>query len=230
MTTLPITRIESARRITAAVAVDTVPLLAARVQALLWWGRPITVVRRYLDSEHHPELSVGLHVDVDSYRPIEAWVNPDSAGFTVHLAPGISGFGFSAYAVSGNATEAEVWKRYYPADQVRRDLTIVELRGGGPGDGYPGVEELIVVRDWNEHGLGKETMIGFDSPAYSEVRQARESAGWQSGGESTAVSYCRGFVRVGRMRVRCSYPLDGGGCTSGDGHIRADAPVLSGKS
>jgi hypothetical protein len=217
-----IDRITSQRHVRAACAVDAVPLLAHRVAAMLWWGRRITVAHRWLDSDSRIELKVGLSVDKQmGDRAVRLTTAADHAGFAVHLAPGIEAFGFSAYASDDNASEAQAWKRYH--DGGRRNITIVELDGGMLGDGGPGRNDHLSFRYWNEHRVGREIVVGFDTEGYSQVWQERENAGYAAGGEDFRVPYCKALAQVGDYRVRCAWPTDGGVCPRAGEHIEVPA-------
>ncbi|GAB7044939.1 hypothetical protein [Catenuloplanes indicus] len=216
-------RIGHDHHVNAACALNTVPLLAARVTALLWWGRRITVVRRWLDRDSTPDLKVGLTVDhQQGDRAVRANTGDDFAGFGVHLAPGIEGFGFNAYGSDGSRTEAEVWKRWHAGD--RREITLVELSGGG--DNGPGLNDSLTITRYNQHRVGEQIQIGFDHHAYSAVWQERSDRGWQLGGESLDISYCDAWAQHGPYRVRCGFPLAGDACAGGDDHIDRTAPVV----
>jgi hypothetical protein len=155
-------RIRNQYNVTAAVALDTVDPLAERVRNLLAAGRRMTLVRRYVDHHGSPEVTPGLVLDGEPRRH----GNYGGAGFSVRLKPGIQGFGFSAYASDGNATEAEVWKRYHAAKDGdhwsrRRNITIVEVDGGMDNSG-PGRSDRLTITHWNEHGVAEEIVVAFD--------------------------------------------------------------------
>jgi hypothetical protein len=215
-------RIESDYQVSAACALDTVPLLAARATSLLWWGRRITVVRRWLDRASDPDLKVGLTVDhQQGDRAVRTNVGDDFAGFGVHLTPGIEGFGFNAYGSDDNRTEEQVWKRWHAGD--RREITLVELSGGG--NNGPGLNDHLTITRYNQHRVGEQIQVGFDHHAYSAVATERANRGWELGGESTKISYCDVWAQHGPYRVRCGYPLAGDACAGGDDHIERTAPV-----
>ncbi len=211
----------------AACALDTVPLLGQRVINLLSWGRRMTVVSRYLEAESL-DVKVGLTVDHEQGdRAISLRTEDHYASFGVHLAPGIEGFSFAAFGSDGNATEAEVWKRYHSGEK-KREITTVELIGGGDGALGPGREDHITITYWNQHGVGRQTVVGFDTNAFYEVWLARENQGWLLGKESLDVAYCKQFAQVGRYRVSCAFPLAGAACSGADDHVAAvTRPSLS---
>jgi hypothetical protein len=170
-------RIRTRYHIQAAVALDTIDLLAERVQNLLKAGRRMTLVRRWADRDNTPTVTAGLTLFEE---PRLRHQDDGGAGFGVHLRPGIHGFGFSAYACDGNTTEAEVWKRYH-ADKGddhwtrRRNITVVEI-DGGMADSGPGRDDQLTIRHWNEHGVCEEIVVAFDpgpSP-YAEVLEELE--------------------------------------------------------
>lgn len=217
-----IERIRTQQRVSAVCAVDTVPLLAQRITNLLAWGRRMTVVKRWLGSDTNTELLVGLTVDRPQLgdKAVVLTTRPDSASFVVYLAPGISTFGFSAYASDGNATEAEVRKRYQAEDDRRRELTHVVLQGGGEGQSGPGNEDQITITYWNSEGVGRQTLIGFDTHAYYDAWTARENQGWAAAGESLDATYCKELAWVaGPYRVRCGFQIVEGVCTGAADHV-----------
>lgn len=127
-------------------ALDTIPLLAARIQEMLSHGRRIALVTRWIGRDETPKVITGLTVE-----EISAW--KDGAGFGVNLTPGLEGFGFSGH----ETTETEVRRRFDRDD--RKDMTEVEIHGGTHG---PGREDRIVIRRWNVYGVGEETVAAFD--------------------------------------------------------------------
>jgi hypothetical protein len=138
--------------VSAACALDTVPLLGQRVINLLSWGRRMTVAGRYLESESL-DLKVGLTVDQEQGdRAITLRTEDHYASFGVYLTPGIEGFSFAAFSSDGNATEADVWKRYHSGEK-KREITTVELLGGGDGSLGPGKEDHITITYWNQYGV-----------------------------------------------------------------------------
>jgi len=167
-------RINTLRHVTAMAALDTVDMLADRVENLLRHGRRMTMARRYTYVDQPPELTAGLTVDGKPHR----WSKDDGAGFTVRLNPGLlTGFGFAAYANDGSATEAEAWMRYHAAEAVhgdwsrrRRDMTLVEITGGLPGDG-PARDDKLVIRYWNRDGVCDEVVVAFDYDTGSAAEQ-----------------------------------------------------------
>lgn len=166
-------RIRTQRYVTAMAALDTVELLAERVLNLLAHGRRITIARRYTYIDRPPEVHAGLTVDGQP----RVWAKHDGVG--VNLKPGLRGFGFSACA--GRAgTEKEVWDRYHANEDDRRDMTLVEIDGGLPGDDYPSQDDRIVIRCWNTHGVCDETVVVFDcGPGRDDAElQLRDLAEW----------------------------------------------------
>ena len=178
-----INRIRTSRHVEAMVALDNWELLTARVRKLLSWDRRIAMTQRYTYIEQPPELHVGCTLDKDA-RNGGIIEGGDDTGrhFGVYLRPGLlTGFGFSAYASDGNTTEAEAWKRYRAPEKYvtdhwskRRNMTLLTLNGGMDGDSGPARDDLIVVRAWNEHGVCDEKVIGFDTAAYWEKRDAED--------------------------------------------------------
>jgi hypothetical protein len=112
-------------------------------------------------------MKVGLTVG-----EVKVWKRDDSAGIGVHLRPGLEGFGINAY--SGEAdTEKEAWARFHAdtnTPKKLRDLTEVTINGGMTGDG-PARDDLLVIREWNTHGVCDERVIGFD---YGPDRQRQQ--------------------------------------------------------
>lgn len=173
-------RIRAQRHVTAMAALDTVDLLAERVQQLLSHGRRMTMTRRYTYVNDPPEVIAGLTVRGEP----KLWRQDDGAGFDVRLGPDmLAGFGFIAHGHDGSATEAEAWKRYHAAkaessnfSERRRDMTLVEITGGMAGDG-PARDDLIVIRAWNRDGVADERVIAFDTGLLWEQLDAAEVAG-----------------------------------------------------
>lgn len=159
-------RIRTDRYVTAMAAGDTIALIEQRVRNLLTHGRRISMTHRYVYADdagfntRTPELYTGLTQDGD----VNTWSN--GTGFGVNLRPGLRGFGVSAYASDGNATEAEAWKRYHATKHGdhwtrRRDMTVVTIEGGLDNDG-PARDDSLTVQCWNQHGVCTEMVIGFD--------------------------------------------------------------------
>lgn len=166
-------RIRTQRDLHAIVALDNIDMLAERVTNLLRHGRRMTTVRRYTYVDSPPEVTAGLTLDGEP----NLWKADDSAGFGVHLNPGImSGFGFSCRAIDGGATEKEAWVRFHAAESQstdwfkrRRDMTEVHITGGLAGDG-PARDDQIVIRHWNGDGVCEEVVVAFDY----DTRDGRE--------------------------------------------------------
>ncbi|MEU7978295.1 hypothetical protein AB0B63_07155 [Micromonospora sp. NPDC049081] len=163
-------------------AVDTMPHIAARIRNLLTHGRRITVTQRYTYVDRPPDVTAGLTLDTSARNGgITEGVSGDGHHLGVYLRPGLmSGFGVSAYVSDGNRVEAEVWKRYHAAESTssdpfkrRRNMTLVEITGGLPGDG-PGRDDRLVVRHWNSDGVCDERVVVFDGgPRDGGERAAR---------------------------------------------------------
>lgn len=172
-------RLRSQRHVQAMAALDTVELLAGRVQQLPSHGRRMTMTRRYTWTNEPPEVTAGLVLDGEP----KLWRQDDGVGFVVRLAPGLlAGFGFAAYGHEGSATEAEAWARYHAAEATnddwfkrRRDMTLVEVTGGLAGDG-PARDDLIVIRAWNRDGVCDERVVGFDTGLLWDQQDAAEAA------------------------------------------------------
>ncbi|WP_030487304.1 hypothetical protein [Micromonospora chokoriensis] len=177
-------RILNQRHLDTMVALDTITLLAARVRKLLSYDRRISMTQRYTYTTSAPELLVGCTLDTKA-RNGGIVEGGDDTGryFGVYLRPGLlTGFGFSAYASDGNATEAEAWKRYHAGKDTtdhwhkRRNMIRLTINGGMDGDSGPARDDLIVVRAWNEHGVCEERVIGFDTAAYWAARDTEGGA------------------------------------------------------
>ncbi|MEV2239570.1 hypothetical protein [Micromonospora sp. NPDC049891] len=175
-------RILAMRECSAMVALDTMPHLVTRIRNLLSHGRRITMTQRYTYVDRPPEVTAGLTVDTRAYDGgISEHRRDDGHHFGVRLRPGAgSGFGLSAYACDGNRTEAEAWKRYHAGKDAtdvwaqRRNMTVVEIVGGLPGDG-PARDDRLIVREWNDSGVCDERVIVFDGGPRDAVDRA---AGW----------------------------------------------------
>lgn len=210
-------RILTDQRVVAACALDTVPLLARRVTNLLSWGRRMSVAHRFLTSEAL-DLKAGLTVDHgQGDRAITFRADDHYASFSVYLTPGLEGFSFAVFASDGNTTEEQVWKRYH-SDGRNSEITTVNMIGGGEGNRAPGKEDRITITYWNQRGVGRQTVVGFDSSAYFDAWTARENAGWASGGERLDVEYCKEFALVGPYRVTCGFPIVDGTCSGAADH------------
>jgi hypothetical protein len=181
-----VNRIKSMREVDAMVALDTFELITTRVRKLLSYGRRISMTQRYTYlSDRAPDLLVGLTVDAEARNGgITEVLKDDGAHFGVTLKPGLmTGFGFSAYDIDGNASEAEAWKRFHAGKDAtavwskRRNMTLVRLVGGMAGDMGPARDELIVIRHWNNDAVCDERVIGFDTDAYWAEREALAEAG-----------------------------------------------------
>ncbi|RKR92727.1 hypothetical protein BDK92_7205 [Micromonospora pisi] len=143
--------------LTAMVALDTIAPLTTRVRSFLAHGRRITLTKRYTYEDSPPEVTVGLALNA-----VDVWKQPDAAGFTVRLKPGILvQFGMAAYASDGDVTEQAAWARYHADTDRRRNMTRVDITGGLPDDG-PARDDRIAIRAWNQHGVCTETVVAFD--------------------------------------------------------------------
>jgi hypothetical protein len=178
-----IDRIRTQRYVEAMAALDTFDLLTARIRKLLSWQRRISLTQRYTYVDCPPELHTGFTLNTDAYDGgISEGGNNGGRHFGVNLRrPGRhDGFGFSAYASDGNATEAEALARYRagenPTDHwdKRRNMTLVTINGGMDGDWGPARDDLIVVRAWNSDAVCEEKVIAFDcGPQHGVDRLAR---------------------------------------------------------
>lgn len=177
-------RIRTQRHTDAMVALDSFDMIVARIRKLLSWERRISMTQRYTWVNEPPQMHVGCTLDKEARNGgIIEGTNADGRHFGIYLRPGLlTGFGFSAYASDGNATEAEAWKRYHAGKDAtdhwskRRNMTRVTLVGGMEGDSGPARDDLIVIRAWNEHGVCDEKVIGFDTDAYWAARDTEDGA------------------------------------------------------
>lgn len=161
---MSLNRIRTDHRCDALVAVDSFPLLAARMERLLPPGRRLSVAHRYATyTGHAPEVHGGLTVAL-------LRVNLDTTSLWVECEPeSTMGFGFSVRDVWLAATEDNAWKYYHAGQHEadaffdrRRDLTHVHLVGGRDGDDLSR-EDRIVIRTYNRDGVCDERVIGFDA-------------------------------------------------------------------
>lgn len=214
-------RILTHHDVTAACALDTVPLLAARVRNLLSWGRRISVASRWLGARDGDlDLHAGLVVAEDmGGRVIRGLVRPgEYATFSVQLTGGVI-VAFDAYAADEGATEMQVWRRYH--DGERRRITLVRVVGGLDDRVSPGACDQITITSWGPNGAGRQTTVGFDSHAYDEAWAEREQRGLKLSGHDTGIEYCEDLAQVGRYRVRCAMPIYLGSCAGLGDHVTA---------
>jgi hypothetical protein len=183
-------RILKQRDVTAMTALDTMPHLVTRIRNLLAHNRRMTVTQRYTYVDQPPEVTAGLTLDTTARNGgIVEGASPDGHHFGVYLRPGLlSGFGFSAYASDGNATEAEAWRRYHAGKDAtdvwkkRRRMTLVEIVGGLPGDG-PSRNDRIAIRAWNDDAVCDEKVVAFDyGPDRQQQREDLARHLWLAGG------------------------------------------------
>lgn len=155
-------RIRTKHHVTAMVALDSFPLIVARIQRLCPTGRPLAAAYSYATyTGRAPEVFPGL--TVESVR-----VNPDRSSLWVETEPDF-GFGVGIRCDWTAQTEESAWKHYHggqhEADAFsdrRRDLTYVELTGGREGEDLSS-KDRIVVRTYNSDGVCDERVIGFHS-------------------------------------------------------------------
>lgn len=163
-------RLNHDREVRAAVALDTIDILADRVRNLLASGRRMTLVNRYTYIDAPPTVTAGLTVDGEP----QCWRNAQGSGFVVRLKPGVlCQFGFAAYT-GEHDTEADAWRRYHDGKSIadnylerRKNVTEVTMVGGLPNSG-PGRDELLVIRAWNRDGVCEETVVAFDYDTRTE--------------------------------------------------------------
>lgn len=177
-------RIRTSHDVHAMVAVDTLDVVAERVERLVSHGRRMSVAHRFATwTGRPPDLYVGLTLD-----KVERWESEHGAGVIVRTTGGplLDGdFGVAAYR-NENPTEAEAWARFHAgkaeADSFfdrRRDMTEVRIVGGLPGGGW-GRGDLLVIRSWNRDGVCAEKVIGFDSGLKIEQEDAVADAEFQA--------------------------------------------------
>ncbi len=155
--------IRELRSVRAMVALDTVDVLSERVLAMLAHGRRMTVVCRLIHPVDHldnePTILAGLIVDgpprVERGIRAELFVT-----LRTTEGPRTEAFGFAVG--HEDVTEADAWARYRDnTTQKRVNFTWVSLTGGMPGDG-PALDDQIIIRRWNSHGVCRETIVAFD--------------------------------------------------------------------
>lgn len=127
------------------------------------------------------------------------WQREEQAGFTVYLTHGrvsLSMEGFGVGVVSHEApTEKEVRARHDKAQAVlkaqrearkkgekydgdthgwaeMRNITIVDTKGF-PGE--PGRDDRIEIKDWNEHGVLRHTIVTFVEPDWPDSGRVTET-------------------------------------------------------
>lgn len=149
-------RFRQHRHVVAMAALDTVPLLAARVDNILRAGRRITLVYS-VGSLGPTNVTPGLHV----YEDTRLTVSDTYAGYHVNLGPGLHGFGFGAYHHDDADAEYNVWARYHASPKLRVDMTMVKITGGLDNDG-PARDDMIRIVRWNGEGVQVETVVAFD--------------------------------------------------------------------
>lgn len=166
-----IDRIRTQRHVEAMVAVDNFGLLTARIRKLLSWQRRITLTQRYTYVDEPPTVTAGLMLDTSAWDGgFSEGGNTNGRHFGVNLRGRgrLDGFGFSAYASDGNATEVDARKRYHAGKDAtdhwtrRRNMTLVTINGGMDGDTGPARDDLIVIRAWNSDAVCDEKVIVFD--------------------------------------------------------------------
>lgn len=144
------------------VVADTVDLLADKLVGIIG-DRRMTKMHRYL-GEHAgtPRLFPVMRVDHGAFG---GGLNRRS-GRSVHVylksqTRGLEGVGFSID--TEGETEDHVAGRYHHPERQwlgqRRNITLVEL-DGWPGE--QGRDDSIRIEYWDEHGVGRETLLVFD--------------------------------------------------------------------
>lgn len=122
-------------------ASDNIPQLAERIHGMLE-GAVVVRTFRYLEGESRLDVLTGLRLDEYRFRGDSAWWN---------FKPGLgNGFGIAAHSrwvEEGAANRA--WN-----DGVRRNISMLTIEGRSTVRAW-----RIEKRDWNEHGVGMETVI-----------------------------------------------------------------------
>lgn len=158
----PIEKRCARRDVTAFVVPETVDLLAEKMVGIIA-DRRVTKMHRYLgEAAGVPRLYPGLRLNHCGLR--DAVVIRQGQSISVALASQSHLFEGAAFGVGPHhETEARAADRYrHPETQwlgQRRDVTLVEM-DGWPGQPAPG--DHIRIEDWNEHGVGQETLLVFD--------------------------------------------------------------------
>jgi len=147
---------------TAFVARSTVDPLGQQMIGIIA-DRRMTMMHRYLDKAGDPpNLHPGLRVWHGGLGPAITVRAGHSAG--IALASTRRPFERIGFGVDqDDATESQMYEQYhYPEKNrqgQRRNITLVALNGW---PGSPCADDSIRVEQWNDYGVGQETIIAFD--------------------------------------------------------------------
>jgi len=212
--------IRSSRYVQVAIAHDSLPPVAERVKGMLWWGRRMSVARRYVDGG--PMTILTGQTLMKSARRVTEHYSTRRVHLGVSFEQFAQGFSISWTAGHGDGTEEGEWKRWHAGDQ--ESIEIVELLGSGPKDGGPQGDEYLRITRYNQHKYGEEILVGFDTDAYWVVARARDEAGYALA-DPVGLKQCQEFAQDGPYRVPCAYPVVDGECTKVAQHVDRGAAV-----
>lgn len=191
------------------VCVETFAAVSQRIQRMLAYGRPIAIVERLTYLNQTPKLVAGLRVEPNSTK---VYNSVGRACLEFVLGHNILVFGtqdLSRHTVVSvttydNVSAATLLNRYLDHEAVhvdwlrrRREMVHIKFTGGQQGQAGPGVDDEIVISDWNGDGACTETIIGFDSQPYA-ARKRREAQLATAAAEAVAK---RPTVNVGDLVV-----------------------------
>lgn len=164
-------------------AMDTIGIIADRLEAIVGTDRRMTVLRAYRPSPDATSNDLSLdRVNVETgltledrqtlREPVErlAQSAPYGYGIFFNLSNGFtSGFGVSAYERQA-PTQAAVAARYRRAMDHTTDMRRITsphnvtrvVMQGWPGS--PSYDDRIKIEDWNDNGVCQDTLIVFERP------------------------------------------------------------------
>lgn len=161
------------------VALDTIDLLVDHMVGLIGQNRRFTILDQYLsdrptslhDTGWRAQTSLRLDPETryagDGAHRWEQRCFPTGKGVTFYTTPGLGAFGISVYDLDHekhNRTE-EAAAAYYHAHQSndvfsrRRNVALVRMQGW---PGQPSRSDRILIEDWNDHGVCRETLVLFE--------------------------------------------------------------------
>lgn len=166
------------------VTAENIGHISDRIENLVNSGRRMTMVEMIGESDRPYKVVAGLSLNTQGFGPA---VERRDTGISVHLEPGIHGFGvhwwrwktlaemhaeldrMRAYRKEHGLTEKDVFGR-------EPEHTYVEIEGGYSPTEF-GREDSIVIRDLNQHGVMCTKHIAFDDDILR--RPLREPYKWQ---------------------------------------------------
>lgn len=159
------------------VTPESLPHIADRIERLVRSCRRMTKIEHIGESTRPYRSTTGLTLDTESRG---GGVDRGESHISVHLAPGLGGFGVSTgrwesrIQLGEEFERARKWRDGHPGDTVfGRDPEHIKVTiEGGLHDGEWGREDCIQIEELNQHGVMVTDTVLFDAdPIREPVRR-----------------------------------------------------------